>query len=88
MLDKQGSMSLNVDPVFTAADVNAKNKELTNICSPTVHKPKPKPKEVPKEEPKAAEPAPMETDEKKDAMETETAEGEKKEESKMEVDEA
>lgn len=88
MLDKQGSLSLNVDPVFTAADVNAKNKELTNICSPTVHKPKPKPKEVPKEEPKAAEPAPMETDEKNDAMETETAEGEKKEESKMEVDEA
>ncbi|VEU34845.1 unnamed protein product [Pseudo-nitzschia multistriata] len=88
MLDKQGSLAQNVDPAFTAAEANTKNKGLSNVCSPIVHKPKPKPKvEAPKEEPKpaadapaadkSAEPAPMETDEP----------GEKKED-KMEVDEA
>lgn len=92
MLDKQGALGLDVDPIFTAAEVNAKNKEVANICSPVVHKPKPKPKEEPKkEEKKKEEPVPkdsneMETDEKMDAMETD--EGEKKDDSKMEVDEA
>lgn len=92
MLDKQGSLAQNVDPAFCVADVNSKNKGLSNVCSPIVHKPKPKPKvEPPKEDPKpaadadapapeaekAAEPVPMETEEP----------GEKKED-KMEVDEA
>eukprot|EP00536_Pseudo-nitzschia_multiseries_P014372 jgi/Psemu1/327522/estExt_fgenesh1_pg.C_6940007 len=87
MLDKQGSLAQNVDPAFYTADVISKNKGLTNVCSPIVHKPKPKPKPVaPKEEAKpaadapadkAAEPVPMETEEP----------GEKKED-KMEVDEA
>jgi len=83
MLDKQGSLGLDVDPAFAAADVNAKNKEVTNVCSPIVHKPKPKPKEEPKDE-KKAEPESAKKD--PDAMDTE--EGEKKEDVKMEVDEA
>merc|ERR1711976_326507 len=75
MLDKQGGLAQNVDPAFTAAEVNDKNKGMSNVCSPTVYKPKPKPKVEPKkEEPKPAaapagdadpakDPAPMETEE-------------------------
>jgi len=97
MLDKQGALGLDIDPIFTAAEVNAKNKEIANICSPVIHKPKPKPKVEPKKEEKKEEPVAkdsneMETDDKKDAMETEameTDEGDKKDDaSKMEVDEA
>jgi heat shock protein 4 len=85
MLDKQGSLPQNVDPAFTTAEVTSKNKGLSNVCSPIVHKPKPKPKpEAPKEEPKPEadapakeEPIPMETDEaekKEDKMEVEVDE--------------
>merc|ERR1712238_556489 len=93
LLDKQGSLGLDVDPVFSAADVNAKNKEVSSVCSPIVHKPKPKPKEEPKADTEPAKtdtestknPNDMETDvDKKDAMETD---GEK-EDSTMEIDEA
>merc|ERR1712238_577317 len=100
LLDKQGSLGLDVDPIFSAADVNAKNKEVSSVCSPIVHKPKPKPKEEPKAETEPAKtdtepaktdtestknPNDMETDvDKKDAMETD---GEK-EDSTMEIDEA
>ncbi|KAG7338373.1 molecular chaperone DnaK [Nitzschia inconspicua] len=77
-LDEQSSLPPHVDPAFTVADVNAKSKELTNVCGPIMHKPKPKPPKVeakPAEEEKAAEePAPMDT---------EGGEGDK-----MEVDEA
>merc|ERR1712032_989200 len=89
MLDKQGSLGLDVDPIFSSADVSAKNREVSNICSPIVHKPKPKPKVDPKVETdtdSAKDSNAMETDEKKDSMETE--EGDKKENSTMEVDEA
>mmetsp|Transcript_63469 Transcript_63469/g.70970 ORF Transcript_63469/g.70970 Transcript_63469/m.70970 type:complete len:856 (+) Transcript_63469:92-2659(+) len=101
LLDKQGSLGLDVEPIFSAADVNAKNKEVSSVCSPIVHKPKPKPKEEPKAETEPAKtdtepaktdtestknPNDMETDvDKKDAMETD---GEKEEDSTMEIDEA
>lgn len=94
-------MGLDVDPIFSAADVNAKNKEISSVCSPIVHKPKPKPKEEPKAEtePTKTDTEPVKTDtkstkksndietdvDKNDAMETD---GEKEEDSKMEIDEA
>jgi heat shock protein 4 len=66
MLDKQGSLAPNVNPVFTVAEINAKSTELTNLSSPIMHKPAPKPKKVekPKEEekPKGEKPEPMDTD--------------------------
>lgn len=74
MMDKQGSVALNVDPLVTVAEINAKVKDLTNVVSPVMHKPKPKPKK--KEEPAS--------DEKKE----ETAKDEKKDKSEtMETDE-
>eukprot|EP00534_Pseudo-nitzschia_fraudulenta_P003036 CAMPEP_0201124808 /NCGR_PEP_ID=MMETSP0850-20130426/17444_1 /ASSEMBLY_ACC=CAM_ASM_000622 /TAXON_ID=183588 /ORGANISM="Pseudo-nitzschia fraudulenta, Strain WWA7" /LENGTH=812 /DNA_ID=CAMNT_0047392449 /DNA_START=66 /DNA_END=2504 /DNA_ORIENTATION=- len=86
MLDKQGILAQNVDPAFSAAEVNAKSKGMTNVCSPIVHKPKPKPKvEPPKEEAKpetpppaadaesSKDPAPMETEESGDKMEVDEA---------------
>merc|ERR1712194_371838 len=81
LLDKQGSLGLDVDPIFSAADVNAKNKEVSSVCSPIVHKPKPKPKEEPKTDTESTKNSnDIETDvDKKDAMETD---GEKEEDSK------
>jgi len=81
MMDKQGSVAANQDPVVTTAEINAKTNELTKAISPIMHKPKPKPKPEEKKEPeeKAAEGAePMETDEaaKKPAEETEPMETE------------
>eukprot|EP00970_Alexandrium_tamarense_P011244 scaffold2428_cov168-Alexandrium_tamarense.AAC.3 len=56
MLDKQGGLAANVDPVVTVASIYAKNKEVTDCVSPIMHKPKPKPKvEEKKEEPAATE---------------------------------
>ena len=52
VLDKQGSLAVNVNPVVTVAEINAKAKELTDTCSPIRHKSAPKPK---KEEEKAPE---------------------------------
>lgn len=54
MLDKQGSIPANVDPVVTVAQINAKSYELSNVVSPVMHKPIPKPKveEKPKAEDK------------------------------------
>lgn len=85
MLDKQGSLAQNVNPVMTVADINAKNTSLVNTLSPIMHKPKPKPKaeEKPKEEPKPAEgeapaaDAPKEGDAEPDAGEPMDAEAEK-----------
>lgn len=74
MLDKQGSLAANANPVVSTAEINAKSKEVTNVISPIMHKPVPKPKvvEPPKQEPtpkkeekKDDTPAPMETDETK-----------------------
>merc|ERR1712176_1140113 len=88
MLDKQGSLAQNVDPAFYASEVNEKNKGMSNVCSPIVHKPKPKPKvEPPKEAPKeenapagatgdadpAEEPVNMETEEAGEKMEVDEA---------------
>jgi len=44
MLDKQGGLSQHDTPVVKAAEVNTKCKELANIVSPIMHKPKPQPK--------------------------------------------
>merc|ERR1712224_576632 len=101
MLDKQGSLAQNVDPAFYASEVNEKNKGMSNVCSPIVHKPKPKPKvESPKEEGKT-EASPTEgategategttegTDSKKESVPMETEADVEKEVDKMEVDEA
>lgn len=57
MMDKQGSLPLNANPVFTVAECRTKGTELTNLCGPIMHKPKPKP--PPKvDPPKKEEPAP------------------------------
>jgi len=87
MLDKQGSLSQNVDPAFYAAEVNEKNKGLSNVCSPIVHKPKPK-VEPPKEEEKPADAPAADADPAKEPVPMETEEAGEKKEDKMEVDEA
>ena len=74
MLDKQGGLAANVDPVVTVEDIYAKNKEVIDLVSPIMHKPKPKPKV---EEKKEEEPAPEnkeETKEEPEPMETEPTE--------------
>jgi heat shock protein 4 len=83
-MDEQGSLPPHVDPAFTAADVKAKSQELTTVCSPIMHKPKPKPPPTPKAEEKPKEPE-KPADAGAEPMETEEGE---KEDSKMEVDEA
>lgn len=50
IMDKQGSIAVNVNPVVTVSEINAKNQALTKVCSGIKHKPVPKPK---KEEKKA-----------------------------------
>ena len=52
MLDKQGGMGNNEDPILTVADLQAKNKQLLDKCTPIMNKPVPKKK---KEEPKKEE---------------------------------
>lgn len=75
MMDKQGSLPLNVDPAFTVAQVQAKSTELTNLCGPVMHKPKPKPPpkvDTPKKDEKPkANAEPMETEENGEKMDTE-----------------
>lgn len=44
MLDKQGGLAANVDPVVTAEEIYGKNKELNDLVSPIMHKPIPKAK--------------------------------------------
>jgi hypothetical protein len=67
MMDKQGSMAANVNPAFTYADCQVKSTELTNLCGPIMHKPKPKPPpkvDTPKKaEEKPAKTEPMDTEE-------------------------
>jgi heat shock protein 4 len=69
MLDKQGSLAANVNPAFTVADMNAKNVELTNFCSPIVNKPAPKKEKVP--EPSKKEEKPAEAEQESEPMQTE-----------------
>jgi len=71
MMDKQGSLVANQDPVVTTDEINAKSNELTKTISPIMHKPKPKPKpEEKKEEEKPADEKSTEG-EKAESMETE-----------------
>merc|ERR1712232_552724 len=63
MLDKQGGLPLHSNPILTVADINMKNREITNVCSPIRNKPAPKKKkeETKKENGAASDgPAPME----------------------------
>ncbi len=70
MMDKQGSLSPNQNPVVTTAEIHAKTNELTKVISPIMHKPKPKPKveekkeEAKPDDEKAAEDKPAEEAEK------------------------
>merc|ERR1712176_800648 len=93
MLDKQGSLAQNVEPAFYASEVNEKNKGLSNVCSPIVHKPKPKPKvEPPKEEAKTETPptsgATEGANSEKEPVPMETEANEEQKVDTMEVDEA
>eukprot|EP00934_Nitzschia_sp_Nitz4_P008550 Nitzschia sp. Nitz4//scaffold7_size249615//6699//9229//NITZ4_001134-RA/size249615-augustus-gene-0.17-mRNA-1//-1//CDS//3329558313//8540//frame0 len=67
MLDKQASLAANVNPAFTVADTMIKSTEVTNVCGPIMHKPKPAPPKVdipkPAETPKDTKAEPMDTDE-------------------------
>jgi hypothetical protein len=76
MLDKQGGLAANVDPVVTVAQIYAKNQEVSNTVSPIMHKPKPKPKAEEKKQEPADEPKKEEEAEtkKEESAETETAE--------------
>jgi heat shock protein 4 len=76
MLDKQGGLAANVDPVVTVAQIYAKNQEVSNTVSPIMHKPKPKPKAEEKKQEPADEPKKDEEAEtkKEESAETETAE--------------
>lgn len=79
ILDKQGSIAVNVNPVVTVAEINAKAKELTDTCSPIRHKPAPAPAPKPaKEEKKVEEKAPTTSGPKAEGepMETEATEPE------------
>lgn len=77
MLDQQGSLSNESDPILKVGDINAKLNELHNVVGPVMKKPKPIPPKVEEnkkeEESKASEngegkpsegqgPTPMETD--------------------------
>jgi len=46
MLDKQGSLPVSSDPIIRVADINAKNRDLINVCSPIQNKPVPKKEDV------------------------------------------
>jgi len=65
ILDKQGGLAVNVNPVVTVEEIYAKNKEVIDLVSPIMHKPKPKPKVEEKKEEETA-------NEKKEEEEGET----------------
>jgi heat shock protein 4 len=75
MLDKQGGLAANVNPAVTVEQIYGKNKELNDVVSPIMHKPKPKPAkaEEKKQDEAADEPtkeeAPKKEEEKSDAAE-------------------
>ena len=76
ILDKQGSLAVSVDPVVSVAEINAKVKELTDVCNPVRNKPAPKPAKVEKKEEKKEE-KPAETPQSEatgEPMEAETTE--------------
>ena len=47
MLDKQGNLGLSENPILTVKELNQKQRALTDVCGPVMHKPKPKPKPKP-----------------------------------------
>jgi len=77
MLDKQGGLPANVDPAVTAEAIYATNKEVNDVVSPIMHKPKPKVKvdEKKQEDNSAAAAATAEqkTEEKEEAKKEETS---------------
>lgn len=44
MMDKQGALPLNSDPLLTVDELNQKVRSLNEKCGPIMHKPVPKPK--------------------------------------------
>jgi heat shock protein 4 len=86
-LDQQAGMSLDEDPVLTVHSIRMKHKELADVCSPVINKPKPKPK--PKEEPQKETPPtpePSEDGKKEEEVPMEGVETEEKTEEKMQTD--
>mmetsp|Transcript_1448 Transcript_1448/g.2184 ORF Transcript_1448/g.2184 Transcript_1448/m.2184 type:complete len:777 (+) Transcript_1448:96-2426(+) len=79
MMDKQGSVSVNVNPVVTVSEINTKNQELTKICSGIKHKPVPKPKKETKKEEKKEEPPTDPPAADGEAMETDKVDDDKAE---------
>merc|ERR1712008_25472 len=70
MLDKQGGLAANEDPAVKVEAIYGMNKEVNDVVSPVMHKPKPKPKkveekkeEVPKKGENDSAPEPMDTSE-------------------------
>lgn len=64
MLDKQGGLAANEDPAVKVDVIYGMNKELNDVVSPVMHKPKPKPKKV--EEKKQDESKPEDEEQKKE----------------------
>jgi heat shock protein 4 len=83
MMDKQGALPANVNPVFAVAECRTKSVDLTNLCGPIMHKPKPKP--LPKVDPPKPAEAPAE---KKDGEPMETDEAPAENGEKMETEES
>lgn len=81
MLDKQGVAPTYAEPAVTIAQIQEKNKEISDVVNPIMMKPAPKPKPVPPAEEKKKEESnaegPMETDDtsekKSEPMETDNA---------------
>jgi heat shock 70kDa protein 4 len=65
MMDKQGSLAANQEPVLKIAALVQKTKDLKASCDPTMRKPKPAPKK--EEPPKPEEKKPENAEETKDA---------------------
>merc|ERR1712032_1452221 len=56
VMDKQGLVPVNANPAVTVVEINAKNQELTKLCSGIKHKPVPKPKKEEKKDEKKDDP--------------------------------
>ena len=91
MMDKQSSLALSADPVFSVSEIQAKATELTNVVSPIMYKPAPKPEPKPeepqKEDEPMGEPKPSESESTEEKKAGEGVEGMETEEAKSEEDE-
>jgi len=56
-LDRQGGLAADADPAVTTEEIYVKNRELTEMVSPVMHKPKPKPKPKAEEKKQDGDPA-------------------------------